>query len=183
MASCPFDRRLGIDGPARPRRPSARDGCRRSSFLESLQHEPPADLLERLEARLPVELRTRPLTWSSVTATCACRTSSPIRDHDRQRLIDLGRPRRADRYADIALLLANARETWPDGPTARRFDRDFAEGYRVDLDHDRRDFYLLLDPGPGPGGADEAEPSGSRPSTASAVGSMKKLSRNRPVGS
>jgi streptomycin 3"-kinase len=61
-------------------------------------------------------------------------------------LIDLGRLGRADPYADITLLLANAREVWPDEATARRADHQFARRYGIDLDPDRRGFYLRLDP-------------------------------------
>ena len=61
-------------------------------------------------------------------------------------LIDLGRLGRADPYADIALLLANAREIWPDEDTARRADDDFASWYGIALDPARLDFYLRLDP-------------------------------------
>ncbi|GAB3616886.1 hypothetical protein GCM10027416_14430 [Okibacterium endophyticum] len=61
-------------------------------------------------------------------------------------LIDLGRLGRADPYADIALLFANARETWPDEDTARHVEHDFASRYGIALDPDRLDFYLRLDP-------------------------------------
>ncbi len=60
--------------------------------------------------------------------------------------IDLGRLGLADRYADLALLLANARETWPDEEQARAADMAFAERYGIALDHDRLGFYLHLDP-------------------------------------
>lgn len=61
-------------------------------------------------------------------------------------LIDLGRLGQADPYADIALLLANARETWPDEITAQRADHDFTSRYGITLDPERLDFYLRLDP-------------------------------------
>ncbi|MFY1659180.1 APH(3'') family aminoglycoside O-phosphotransferase [Micromonospora sp. WMMD1274] len=61
-------------------------------------------------------------------------------------LIDLGRLGRADPYADIALLLANAREVWPDEDAARRADDDFVSRYGITLDPERLDFYLRLDP-------------------------------------
>lgn len=60
--------------------------------------------------------------------------------------IDLGRLGRADRYADIALLLANARETWGDESQAVAADAVFADGYGVTLDTERQRFYLHLDP-------------------------------------
>jgi aminoglycoside phosphotransferase len=49
-------------------------------------------------------------------------------------------------YADLALLLANARETWVDEERARAADVAFAERYGIALDHDRLRFYLHLDP-------------------------------------
>lgn len=65
--------------------------------------------------------------------------------------VDLGRLGRADPYADIALLLENARETWRDEAIASQADRDFAELYGLRLDAERRRFYLRLDPLTWPG--------------------------------
>lgn len=66
-------------------------------------------------------------------------------------LIDLGRLGVADPYADLALLRANARETWPDEVTARAADHEFSELYGIDRDAERQRFYLLLDPLTWPG--------------------------------
>lgn len=60
-------------------------------------------------------------------------------------LIDLGRLGRADRYVDIALLLANSRGTWTDETQAIAADNLFADGYGITLDATRRQFYLCLD--------------------------------------
>lgn len=60
--------------------------------------------------------------------------------------VDLGRLGLADRYADLALLLADARETWTGEEQARAADTAFAERYGIDLGHDRLRFYLHLDP-------------------------------------
>jgi streptomycin 3"-kinase len=60
--------------------------------------------------------------------------------------IDLGRLGRADRYADLALLLANARETWDDENQAIAADNAFARAYGITLDTERQQFYLHLDP-------------------------------------
>jgi streptomycin 3"-kinase len=60
--------------------------------------------------------------------------------------VDLGRLGLADRYADLALLLGNARETWPDGDAAAAADAAFAARYDLPLDHDRLRFYRHLDP-------------------------------------
>jgi len=60
--------------------------------------------------------------------------------------IDLGRLGMADRHADLALLTANARETWPDEATARAADAALMEAYGMPFDPDRLAFYLRLDP-------------------------------------
>lgn len=60
--------------------------------------------------------------------------------------IDLGRLGVADPYADISLLLANARELWTDEPEAAEFDQMFAKFYDTHLDSERQEFYLHLDP-------------------------------------
>jgi streptomycin 3"-kinase len=46
----------------------------------------------------------------------------------------------------LALLLANARETWQDEEQALAADAAFEERYGIALDHDRLTFYLHLDP-------------------------------------
>nr|WP_229874433.1 APH(3'') family aminoglycoside O-phosphotransferase [Amycolatopsis deserti] len=60
--------------------------------------------------------------------------------------VDLGRLGRADRHADLALLLANSRETWPDEERARAADAEFAWRYGYPPDPGRLRFYLHLDP-------------------------------------
>ncbi|MGB3330785.1 MAG: APH(3'') family aminoglycoside O-phosphotransferase [Thermomicrobiales bacterium] len=60
--------------------------------------------------------------------------------------IDLGRLGVADRHADLALLLANARETWPDAATARWAESVVAERHAAFIDADRLAFHLRLDP-------------------------------------
>lgn len=60
--------------------------------------------------------------------------------------VDLGRLGLADRYADISLLLANSRETWPDEQRAVAADEAFARRYGITLDAPRQRFYLHLDP-------------------------------------
>jgi len=59
--------------------------------------------------------------------------------------IDLGRLGRADRYADVALLLANSRGTWLDESQATAADDLFADLYGITFDHARMQFYLCLD--------------------------------------
>jgi streptomycin 3"-kinase len=60
-------------------------------------------------------------------------------------LIDLGRLGSADRYADVALLLANSRGTWTDDEQAVAANDRFADGYGITLSPSRQQFYLCLD--------------------------------------
>jgi streptomycin 3"-kinase len=61
-------------------------------------------------------------------------------------LIDLGRLGRADPHADTALLLANAREVWPDEASHARARTEFDRLYGFPRDAQRQEFYLRLDP-------------------------------------
>lgn len=112
-----------------------------------LQRVPPATILRRLEDDLP-QRRSQERDGLVVCHGDLCLPNLLIDPETLEvsGLIDLGRLGTADPYADIALLLANARETWLDEPTACRADRRFAEHYGIDLDAARQRFYLLLDP-------------------------------------
>lgn len=62
-------------------------------------------------------------------------------------LIDLGRLGTADRYADLALMTANARETWETAEQERcAWAMLFDTLGIADPDSPRLDFYLRLDP-------------------------------------
>ncbi|MFE3884852.1 APH(3'') family aminoglycoside O-phosphotransferase [Streptomyces lydicus] len=111
------------------------------------QHTPAAELL----ARLVPQLARRRGQEAADRVVCHGDLCLPNIILDPQTLnvsgfIDLGRLGPADRYADLALLLANARETWPNEAQARAADLAFAERYGITLDHDRLRFYLHLDP-------------------------------------
>ncbi|HEX6356180.1 MAG TPA: APH(3'') family aminoglycoside O-phosphotransferase [Actinophytocola sp.] len=118
-------------------------GAVNPEFLPAEQQEtPPEELLARLAAQVGERLEQED------TVVCHGDLCLPniILDPDTvdfAGFVDLGRLGTADRYADIALLLANARETWGDDTAA---DEAFARGYGITLDAGRQRFYLHLDP-------------------------------------
>ncbi|MFC6148876.1 MULTISPECIES: APH(3'') family aminoglycoside O-phosphotransferase [Mumia] len=145
-ATCPFDRGLATMMPL-ARTTVAANRVQRDFLPEDVQHVPPRAILGQLEDELARNLRRE----SNERVVCHGDLCLPniLVDPDTLRasgLVDLGRLGRADPYADIALLLTNARESWPDELTAREADHGFAEGYGIDLDADRLGFYQLLDP-------------------------------------
>lgn len=151
VAGCPFDRSLAMMMPL-ARQTVAENRVQAEFLPERLQHTPPAAILQQLEE----ELSQRQQQERDDLVVCHGDLCLPNILIDSgtlhiSGLIDLGRVGRADPYADIALLLANARETWPDELTARSADHDFAEEYGIDLDSERQRFYLLLDPLTWPG--------------------------------
>ncbi|MFF2024618.1 APH(3'') family aminoglycoside O-phosphotransferase [Streptomyces sp. NPDC058171] len=143
---CPF--RRDLDAMVATARDVVTRGTVNPEFLPvEQQHTPAAELL----ARLVPQVTRRREQEAADTVVCHGDLCLPNIILDPQTLdvagfIDLGRLGRADRYADLALLLANARETWPDAGRAQDADREFAEGYGISLDHDRLRFYLHLDP-------------------------------------
>jgi streptomycin 3"-kinase len=143
---CPFDRSLEMMMPT-ARATVAEDRVHVGFLPQALQHSPPTQILKQLEDELPKRIAQE----SSQMVVChgdLCLPNiliDPVTDQV-SGLIDLGRLGRADPYADIALLLATARATWPDEETARRAEYDFAQLYGAELDPERQDFYLRLDP-------------------------------------
>lgn len=119
-----------------------------TEFLpQDLADTPPSAILHSLERDLP----SRQAQEEANVVVCHGDFCLPniVIDPDTSLvagLIDLGRLGKADPYADISLLLANAREIWPDEDTACRADQEFAARYGITLDPDRSDFYLRLDP-------------------------------------
>ncbi|MBB3044530.1 APH(3'') family aminoglycoside O-phosphotransferase [Nocardioides soli] len=151
VARCPFDRSLAVM-MAVARRTVAEDRVQPEFLPDDLQRAAPAEILRRVEDELP--RRRQEEDREHVVCHGDFCLPNILVDPETlgvSGLIDLGRLGRADPYADIALLLANARETWPDEGAARRADRDFAVRYGIDLDAGRQRFYLLLDPLTWPG--------------------------------
>ncbi|MFF2847799.1 APH(3'') family aminoglycoside O-phosphotransferase [Streptomyces sp. NPDC058001] len=146
VQQCPF--RRDLDGMVAVARDVVARGAVNPEFLPvEQQHIPPAELLARL---VPQVSRRREQEAVDMVVChgdlCLPNIILDPRTLDVSGFIDLGRLGRADRYADLALLLTNARETWTDEEGARAADTAFAEGYGITLDHDRLRFYLHLDP-------------------------------------
>jgi streptomycin 3"-kinase len=144
---CPFDRSLATT--FRLAEGVVGRGAVNAEFLpDEHRNTPPSELLAelrpQLEHRLVQETRDRVvchgdaclpnLMLDPITSGCTG-------------LIDLGRLGTADRYADIALLLASSRETWCDEDEAGCADDEFFRSYGIEtIDRDRLRFYLDLDP-------------------------------------
>jgi streptomycin 3"-kinase len=146
VLQCPFDRTLATVMPAV--RATVAEGRVHVEFLPlELQHTPPTKILEQLEDELPQRV-AQERAQLVVCHGDLCLPNiliDPVRS-EVTGLIDLGRLGTADPHADIALLLATARVTWPDEETAREAEHDFAQWYGTEPDPERRGFYLRLDP-------------------------------------
>ncbi|MFD8287780.1 APH(3'') family aminoglycoside O-phosphotransferase [Streptomyces lavendulae] len=146
VSQCPFHRDLDTMVTL-ARGVVARDAVDPQFLPVEQQHTPPTALLDRLTRQVP---RRRDQEASDAVVChgdlCLPNIMLDPRTLDVSGFIDLGRLGQADRHADLALLLANARETWTDEEEARAADVAFAERYGIALDHDRLRFYLHLDP-------------------------------------
>ncbi|NLU68224.1 APH(3'') family aminoglycoside O-phosphotransferase [Streptomyces sp. HNM0574] len=146
ILDCPFSR--GLDSMAALAHDVvARDAVHPEFLPPEQRHTPPAELLARLTGRLDRVRQQEPAD----TVVCHGDLCLPNIILDPTTLhvtgfIDLGRLGLADRHADLALLLTNARETWPDESRARAADSALTEHYGTPLDPDRLRFYLDLDP-------------------------------------
>lgn len=147
VAGCPFTKDLS-GMVARAADVVAR-GAVNPDFLAAEDRDVPArDLLARVEAELPLRLAQE----AEERAVCHGDPCMPnfMVDPATLRctgLIDLGRLGTADRYADLTLMLANARETWgTEDEASSAFDILFATMQIEAPDRERLDFYLRLDP-------------------------------------
>ncbi|MBK1787737.1 APH(3'') family aminoglycoside O-phosphotransferase [Prauserella cavernicola] len=142
---CPFDRDL-TRMLAMAADVVARDAVEPAFLPVDQQGTPPAELLARLEPQ-----RDRRLADERAdTVVCHGDLCLPniLLDPDTldvTGVIDLGRLGRADRHADLALLFATARETWPEDRADVEQHR-FAAHYDGVPDPGRLRFYLHLDP-------------------------------------
>ncbi|MGX1487770.1 aminoglycoside phosphotransferase [Streptomyces tendae] len=146
MSQCPF--RWGLDAMvAVVSDVVARDAVNPEFLPVEQQHTPTSQLLDRLTRQIP-RRREQEVADTVVCHGDLCLPNIILdpRALEVSGFIDLGRLGLADRYADLTLLLANARQTWPDEERARAADTAFAQEYGITLDHDRLRFYLHLDP-------------------------------------
>ncbi|MFF7459029.1 APH(3'') family aminoglycoside O-phosphotransferase [Kitasatospora sp. NPDC008115] len=146
VRACPYRRNLD-EMVARARDVVARDAVNPEFLPDDQQHTPPMDLLAALTQEAPLRRAQEPAD----TVVCHGDLCLPniILDPTTWAVsgfIDLGRLGQADRHADLALLLANARETWPTEARAQTADTALAARYGTTLDPDRLRFYLHLDP-------------------------------------
>lgn len=147
VPDCPFDRglarmhRRAMDVVAR--------GALNPDFLPDADRTVPArELLARIDAELPERLAQEP----GDRVVCHGDPCLPNLMVDPETLsctgvIDLGRLGTADRYADLALIVANARESLADESTHERAVAMLFAGLGLARpDRDRLAFYLRLDP-------------------------------------
>ncbi|NSX02294.1 APH(3'') family aminoglycoside O-phosphotransferase [Cupriavidus gilardii] len=105
------------------------------------------ELLSRVERELPGRLAQE----AQSTVVChgdPCLPNFMVDPHTLQctGLIDLGRLGRADRYADLALMVANAEESWESTQQAEQAFAMLFDTLEVTADRERLTFYLRLDP-------------------------------------
>ncbi|MCG8920593.1 APH(3'') family aminoglycoside O-phosphotransferase [Actinokineospora sp. PR83] len=146
VSRCPFSRSLNTV-VAVARDVVARDAVNPEFLPVEQQDTPTAELLDRLTRQVP-RRREQEAADTVVCHGDLCLPNIVLdpRTLDVSGFLDLGRLGLADRHADLALLLANARETWADEEHGQVQDRAFAERYGTAVDPDRLRFYLHLDP-------------------------------------
>jgi streptomycin 3"-kinase len=142
---CPFSR--GLSEMFAMAEHVVSDGTVNPQFLPiEVRHMPAGELLEELRKELP----QRAAEEEADLVVChgdLCLPNVIIDPATRAvtGLIDLGRLGCADRYADVALLLANSRGTWSGEEQAVAADNRFADEYGITLSPSRQHFYLCLD--------------------------------------
>ncbi|ARQ67179.1 APH(3'') family aminoglycoside O-phosphotransferase [Mycobacteroides abscessus] len=139
---CPFSRELAAMATL------ARDAVNPDFLPDEDRARPATELLCRVVAELPQRLGQE----AGDLVVChgdLCLPNIVIApgDFSVAGFIDLGRLGLADRHADLALLFANARETWPgDGWVTAAAHERFLNRYGAPADPERLAFYLRLDP-------------------------------------
>ncbi|WP_408068517.1 APH(3'') family aminoglycoside O-phosphotransferase [Vineibacter terrae] len=146
VADCPFARGLETM-MARAADVVARDAVNPDFLDPQLRDIPAPALLARLRAQLPGRLaqeqRDRVVCHGDACLPNLMVDPATLRCVG---LVDLGRLGTADRHADLALLLANARETWTSPDQARAAHESLFAALDIAPDPERLAFYLHLDP-------------------------------------
>ena len=144
---CPFERSLAtmFDRAADV---VARHAVNPNFLAPERRNIPPTTLLDALRTELPERL-TQERHDLVVCHGDACLPNLMV-DPETLRctgLIDLGRLGTADRYVDLALLIANASEHWTGPEQAQAANDRLFEIHAIAVpDKSRLDFYLRLDP-------------------------------------
>lgn len=144
---CPFERGLSWS-LARASAIAARDGVRREFLAEEDLSKPADELFARLAVertlRLQQERRDRVVCHGDA---CLPNFMVDPGTHRCTGLIDVGRLGAADRYVDLASVIANAREQWlTRSDEAHAFDILFDTLGVSPPDHERIAYYSRLDP-------------------------------------
>lgn len=147
VAACPFERGLSSLWSC-AEDVVARDAVNIEFLDDDQRNTPPALLLDALRTELPLRL-AQEADDQVVCHGDACLPNFLI-DPQTLRcvgLVDLGRLGRADRYVDLSLMLANARESWASHEQAQEARRLTFELLDLPIANDSRlSFYLRLDP-------------------------------------
>lgn len=144
---CPFERGLS-EMFARAVDVVSRNAVNPEFLPDEDQLTPQPDLLARIEGELAVRLEQE-RTELVVCHGDPCMPNFMVNTKNLQctGLVDLGRLGKADRYADLTLMIANAEEKWACPDEAKRaFNILFAILGIYAPDRERLAFYLRLDP-------------------------------------
>ncbi len=143
---CPFERSLSAIF-ARAVDVVNRDAVNPDFLPDEDKRTPAPELLARVERELPVRLA------QEATSTVVCHGDPCLpnfmvgpRTLRCTGIIDLGRLGRADRYADLALMVANAEESWQTPQQAEQAFAMLFDTLGLTADRERLAFYLRLDP-------------------------------------
>lgn len=144
---CPFERRLsGMF--ARSVDVVSRNAVRPDFLPDEDKHTPQPDLLARIERELTVRLEQES-TELTVCHGDPCMPNFMVSAETLQctGLINLGRLGKADRYADLTLMIANADKSWTSPEEAKSALDIMFTSLGIDApNRERLAFYLRLDP-------------------------------------
>lgn len=146
IATCPFDRSLSRMF-ARAVDVVSRNAVNPDFLPDEDQYKPAYELLVRVEQHMPARLQQETID-KVVCHGDPCLPNFIVNPHNFQctGVIDLGRLGTADRYADLALMIANASENWTTPDQAEQAFNILFNSLGIIPDRERLAFYLQLDP-------------------------------------